>query len=315
MTCSTPLRTATLKGRHECDFLLSSIDFQSARCRDSLVCAGRRCAPIIATVTRQSALAQFLRARRELVQPVDVGLPAGARRRVAGLRREEVAMLAGISADYYLRLEQGREDNPSSEVLDAIGRALKLDSDAVTYLHNLVRRNSGHRGESLQKVHPALGALLDGWPLTVAYVCDPNLDVIVANSLARKMSPHFRVGVNPMRALFLERDMRDFFWDWEILTAWAVPYMRALVGKRQSPTLVRFIDELKAESPRFKELWARSDVSELAAGPTQVNHPKVGRLDLYFQQLDLSGTGHLVVVYWAKPASLTEEKLRLLEGM
>jgi transcriptional regulator with XRE-family HTH domain len=166
----------------------------------------------MATMTRQPALAQFLRARRGLVQPGDVGLPPGGRRRVAGLRREEVAVLAGISTDYYLRLEQGREDNPSGEVLDAIARALKLDNDALTYMHNLVRRDSAaSRGESLRKVHPALGALLDGWPLTVAYVCDPNLDVVLANSLACKISPYFKVGANPMRALFLEPNMRDFF--------------------------------------------------------------------------------------------------------
>ncbi|WP_308207253.1 helix-turn-helix domain-containing protein [Mycobacterium stomatepiae] len=136
-------------------------------------------------------LAQFLRVRRNLVQPADVGLPSGGRRRVAGLRREEVAVLASISTDYYLRLEQAREENPSGEVLDAIAGALKLDDDAAAYMHNLVRQNSAQRrGESLREIHPELEALLDSWPLTVAYVCDPNLDVVLANSLAEKVSPN-----------------------------------------------------------------------------------------------------------------------------
>ena len=103
-------------------------------------------------------MAQFLRARRSLVQPSDVGLPAGGRRRVAGLRREEVAVLAGISTDYYLRLEQGREDHPSDQVLDAVARALQLDDDAVTYMRNLMRHQSTEgRVERLQELHPTLG--------------------------------------------------------------------------------------------------------------------------------------------------------------
>ncbi|BBY24921.1 hypothetical protein MSTO_51260 [Mycobacterium stomatepiae] len=100
-------------------------------------------------------------------------------------------MLASISTDYYLRLEQAREENPSGEVLDAIAGALKLDDDAAAYMHNLVRQNSAQRrGESLREIHPELEALLDSWPLTVAYVCDPNLDVVLANSLAEKVSPN-----------------------------------------------------------------------------------------------------------------------------
>jgi transcriptional regulator with XRE-family HTH domain len=139
----------------------------------------------VTALAHGSALAQFLRARRTLVQPADVGLPASGRRRVAGLRREEVAVRAGISTDYYIRLEQGREDNPSDQVLDAIARALQLDDDAVAYMRNLMRHQSAAgRTELLQQLHPAIGALLDGWPLTAAHVFDPSLTVVVANRLA-----------------------------------------------------------------------------------------------------------------------------------
>ena len=115
-------------------------------------------------MTDASALAQFLRARRSLVLPADVGLPAGGRRRVTGLRREEVAILANISTDYYLRLEQGREEHPSDQVLDAISRALLLDNDAVAYMRNLMRHQSTDgRIEPLQELHPAIGALLEAY--------------------------------------------------------------------------------------------------------------------------------------------------------
>jgi DNA-binding XRE family transcriptional regulator len=262
-------------------------------------------------VTEGSTLAQFLRARRSLVRPADVGLPAGGRRRVAGLRREELAMLAGISSDYYLRLEQGREENPSDQVLDAIGRALRLDDDAVTYMRNLMRHHSD-RVRPLEEPHPGIGALLDSWPLTAAHVVDPGLTVVTANKLAVALSPHFAVGANPMRAMFLEPEMRDFFRNWERLTAWAAPLARALFGQRPDPALISLVDELRAKSPRFRQLWARHDVNQDAAGMMLANHPQVGTLDLNYQQLLLPATGHVLVALWAGPGSASEGGLRRL---
>ncbi|MGV0554833.1 helix-turn-helix domain-containing protein, partial [Mycobacterium kansasii] len=137
-----------------------------------------------------SALAQFLRARRSLVRPSEVGLPEGERRRVAGLRREEVAVLAGISTDYYLRLEQGRETNPSDQVLTSIARALRLDDDAVVYMRNLMRHGSAERIAPLQQLNPGLRDLLDGFPRAAAIVVDPGMTVVVANRAAAALSPH-----------------------------------------------------------------------------------------------------------------------------
>jgi transcriptional regulator with XRE-family HTH domain len=257
------------------------------------------------------ALAQFLRARRSLVQPTDVGLPAGGRRRVAGLRREEVAVLAGISTDYYLRLEQGREDNPSDQVLEAIGRALQLEDDAVSYMRNLLRHQA-KRIEPLQPPHPAIGALLDSWPLTPAYLVDPGLTVVAANKLAVALSPHHAVGENPMRAMFLEPGTPHFFRNWERLTAWAAALARALFGQRPDPALISLVDELRAKSPRFREVWARHDVSRDAAGVMLANHPVAGQLDLNYQQMVLPMTGHVLVVFWADPGSAAEGSLRSL---
>jgi transcriptional regulator with XRE-family HTH domain len=261
--------------------------------------------------TDDGALAQFLRARRSLVQPADVGLPAGGRRRVTGLRREEVAVLAGISTDYYLRLEQGRENNPSDQVLDAIGRALQLDDEAVTYMRNLMLHQA-RRIEPFEELHAGIQALLDSWPLTAAHVVDPGLTVVTANKLAVALSPHLAVGANPMRAMFLEPEMRDFYRNWEPLTAWAAALARALFGQRPDPALVSLVDELRAKSPRFRELWARHDVNRDAAGVMLANHPQVGRLDLNYQQMVLPATGHVLVVFWAEPGSASEAALRRL---
>ena len=264
-------------------------------------------------MTEGSALAQFLRARRSLVQPTDVGLPPGARRRVAGLRREEVAMLANISTDYYLRLEQGREDHPSDQVLNALSRALLLDDDAVAYMRNLMRHQStdGHI-EPLRKPHPSLGALLDGWPLAAGFVVDPGMTVVLANDLATAVSPHLQVGANVMRELFLNPRSPDFYRNWKLLTSWSARLVRALYGERPDPALVRLVDELIEHSPRFRQLWDRHDVRHKPAGALGINHPQVGLLELNYQHMVLPSTAHVLVAYWAEPGSPSEAGMRRL---
>jgi transcriptional regulator with XRE-family HTH domain len=260
-----------------------------------------------------SALAQFLRARRSLVQTTDVGLPASGRRRVAGLRREEVAMLAGISTDYYVRLEQGREEHPSDQVLDAIGRALQLDDDAVAYMRNLMRhKTADSRGERLHQLHPAIGTLIDSWPLTAACVIDPGMTVVVANQLAVALSPHFVVGVNTLRELFLDANSPELYRDWKMMTAWAVRLTRASYGQRPDPALVGLVDELIEHSPRFRQLWARHDVRHKVAGGLAINHPQVGTLELHYQHMVLPATGHVLATYWADAGSAAEAGLRRL---
>ncbi|OBA61976.1 transcriptional regulator [Mycobacterium sp. 1100029.7] len=264
-------------------------------------------------MTEGSALAQFLRARRSLVQPADVGLPAGGRRRVAGLRREEVAMLANISTDYYLRLEQGREEHPSDQVLTSLSRALKLDGDAVTYMRNLMRHQftDGHV-EPLQELHPALGALIDGWSQAAVCVVDPGMTVVLANGLAGSLSPHHRVGSNVMWELFVDPRAPEFYLNWEILTAWSVRVLRASYGQRPDPALVRLVDGLVEQSPRFRELWERHDIRHRPAGGMSLNHPRVGILELNFQQMVLPATGHVLVAYWADRGSASEDGMRIL---
>jgi transcriptional regulator with XRE-family HTH domain len=263
-------------------------------------------------VTEASALAQFLRARRSLVQPAEVGLTAGGRRRVAGLRREEVAMLANISTDYYLRLEQGREEHPSDQVLTALSRALKLDDDAVAYMRNLMRHGSTDAVEPLQELHPGIQGLIDGWPLAAAHVVDPGLTGVTANKLADALSPSFGVGANTMRELFRDPEMPNFYRNWTKLTVWAVALIRVLYGQRPDPALIGLVDELIEHSPRFRQLWARHDVKHEPAGLMLVNHPQVGKLNLNYQQMVLPATGHVLVTYWADPGSPSEEGMRRL---
>jgi transcriptional regulator with XRE-family HTH domain len=265
-------------------------------------------------VTDGSALAQFLRARRSLVQPADVGLPAGRRRRVAGLRREEVAILANISTDYYLRLEQGREEHPSDQVLTALSRALRLDDDAVAYMRNLMRHRSGDAVEPLREPHPGIQGLIDGWPSTAAHVVDPGLTVVATNDLAKALLPRFDVGANTMRELFRDPETPNFYRNWNKLTAWAVALVRVLYGQRPDPALISLVDELVEQCPRFRQLWERHDVKYEPAGLMLVNHPQVGKLDLNYQQMVLPATGHVLVTYWADPGSPTEDGMRRLSG-
>jgi transcriptional regulator with XRE-family HTH domain len=143
---------------------------------------------------KAGALGDFLRARRHQVRPEDVGLIAGARRRVAGLRREELAMLAGISAEYYLRLEVGRDNNPSAQVVEALARALRLDVEATEYLHRLAGTTGSCRPDSAaDTVADGLDRLIDLLP-TPAFVASRRLDVLAANACARALSPEFVVG-------------------------------------------------------------------------------------------------------------------------
>jgi transcriptional regulator with XRE-family HTH domain len=263
----------------------------------------------------ETPFAQFLRARRSRVQPADVGLPAGGRRRVAGLRREEVASLAGISTDYYGRLEQGKETSPSDQVLRALGRALQLGDDALMYMRNLVhRRDFACEVGPSQQPHFALGSLLDSWSLTAAVVIDPGTTVVRANPLAQALCPCHEVGTSLVGALFLEPELRSFYVNWEQLTTWCVSFIRGTLAQRCDPALLGLVDDLNDRSPWFRQLWGRHDVTEKTPRVVAINHPQLGAVDLNYQQLLVSGTGHWLVTYWVEPGSTVEDGLRLLSA-
>ncbi|WP_369368276.1 helix-turn-helix domain-containing protein [Streptomyces sp. CG4] len=267
-----------------------------------------------------NALGEFLRARRALVRPEDVGLPGGGLRRVPGLRREEVALLAGISSDYYLRLEQGRDRNPSVQVLEAVARVLKLDADATAHLVGLAqdRPSAGVRsGRRTQQVPASLLQLIDGWPRNPAYVQNRCTDCLAANALATALTPNYRPGVNILRGVFLDPAERALRRDWADLTEEGVAVLRSEAGAdADDPRLRDLVGELSLRSDRFRTLWARHEVRPRRGRVSRLTHPQVGDLDLQSNKLSVDGTdGLTLVVFHAEPGSRSAELLDILGSL
>jgi transcriptional regulator with XRE-family HTH domain len=261
-------------------------------------------------------LGEYLRARRELVAPEDVGLPGGGRRRVAGLRREELALLAGISADYYLRLEQGRDQNPSPQVLDSLARALMLDDDAAAHLRRLAqpaprRRTRRPRAE---RALPGIRQLVMSWTDTPAFVQGRYTDVLVANPMATALAPYYSEGVNLLRATFLDPHVHSLQRDWEGAAPHVVASLRAVATPESDDArLEELVGELSVRSEHFRRLWARHDVKPRTSGTSLLDHPQVGPLELSYEKLGINGTdGQLLVIYHAEPGSAAAQGLRLL---
>jgi hypothetical protein len=259
-------------------------------------------------------LATFLRARRDQLKPADAGLPSGERRRVAGLRREEVAMLAGISTEYYLRLEQGRECQPSDQVLDALARALQLCDDATDCMRNLARQVAPRHRASEEPLDPGAQALIDNWHLNPAYVQDHRMTCLAANPLAQALSPYFTPGMNLLRVVFLDPEVHVLLRNWNSMSETLVSWLRFMVAEdsRSDPELHALIGELRAASERFATLWDRYDAKRGTRGPVFFEHPQVGSLDLRFRILVLPETRQALVAYYAEPGSPSEERLQTL---
>ncbi|KJS58650.1 helix-turn-helix transcriptional regulator [Streptomyces rubellomurinus] len=268
-----------------------------------------------------NTLGDYLRARRALVAPEDVGLPPTGRRRVPGLRREEVADLVGLSTDYYVRLEQGRADRPSDEVLDALGRALRLGPAERAHLHDLARpprrRAAAPRTDALR---PALRRVVEAMPTTPAVIMNDRNDVLAWNPLAAaliadfpELPPHER---NMARRIFLDPDAREVHLDWDEAARTTVGVLRMAAGRRpHDPELVRLIGELSLGSPTFRTLWAGHHVHEKTFGTKRLRHPAVGDLTLDYETFQAPGAPHhLLVVYTAPPGSPAEQALHLLRA-
>ena len=273
-------------------------------------------------MARENLIGEYLRARRELIQPADVGLPQLAgRRRVPGLRREEVAMLAGVSADYYVRLEQGRDQHPSRQVLDALARALQLDDDAIAHLDSLAtpaarprRRGGGGRYPRPERVPAGILQLISTWHETPAYVYGRYMDVLAANPLASVLAPYYTPGENLVRTTFLDPRLRDRYEDWDRAAAATVAALRALVGPdADDPHLNELVGELSVRSERFRQLWARHDARPKRSGTTQIQHPQVGLLELNYEKLPIPDADReTLCIYHAVPGSSTAQALTLL---
>jgi transcriptional regulator with XRE-family HTH domain len=268
-----------------------------------------------------NTIGEYLRARRQLVRPERAGLPdLGMRRRTPGLRREEVAMLAGVSADYYIRLEQGRDHHPSAQVLDALARALQLDDHATAYLHGLARPEPQRRRRAParpERVPAGILQLLGTWTDTPASVYGRYMDVLAANPLACALSPFNEPGTNLVRAVFLDPRFGDLHEDWDAAAKSTVAGLRALVGPdADDPRLNELVGELSVSSEPFRQLWARHDVRPKRSGVTHREHPQVGPIDLNYEKLPIPNADRMTLcIYHATPGSPSAQALSLLATM
>lgn len=269
------------------------------------------------------ALAEFLRTRRTRVRPQDVGLKPGPRRRVAGLRREELALLAGVSSDYYQRMEQGRDVRPSDQVLDAIARALNFSAEESRHLHSLAAaaRTPARpvRAYPPEEV-PATTLRLLAATTSPALVVGRFLDVLAWNPLAGALLGAFTELPEAERnllALLLHPDADQACPERAATVVELTGMLRAQVAAEPGhPRAVELVGELAVRSTEFATLWARHDVVDTTRGRMRVNHPLVGELNLDWDAYPMPGApGPVLIVYTAEPGSPDDERLQLLTGL
>ncbi|MFI9343019.1 helix-turn-helix domain-containing protein [Streptomyces sp. NPDC052773] len=274
-----------------------------------------------AGLDRRAELSEFLRTRRARLKPEDVGLPDyGRHRRVPGLRREELAQLAGVSVAYYTRLEQGNGRNVSAEVLDSIARALRLNDAEHSHLIHLAKpkQNKKRPAGRTQQVRGALGQLLDSMDGVPAYVVGRRSDVLAWNRMAAALFGDWgelpERERNWARMVFLKPEYRDLFVDWEQKASDVVGYLRLDAGCHpDDPRLSALVGELSVKSGDFRRLWARHDVKEKTHGVKLLRHPLVGELTLSFETFRLGDDPEQsLVTYHAEPGSPSADALRLL---
>jgi transcriptional regulator with XRE-family HTH domain len=267
--------------------------------------------------TRQNLLGEFLRARRELTRPEDHGLPVG-RRRVPGLRREEVAMLAGISAEYYLRLERGRDRHPSAQVVEALARVLDLDDESTAYLASLATpapRAPRRSRREPERASPEIVRLLDAMTGVPAFVMGRCMDILACNRLSELLCGGVPGDGNIVRHVFLDPAARTLYPDWSEVAAETVAALRASAADApDDPRLVTLVGELSVRSGEFRKLWARHDVRAKAAGSKRLVSPAVGEVTVRWETLAVtSAPGQLLVAYYAEPGSPSAAALTALQ--
>jgi transcriptional regulator with XRE-family HTH domain len=259
-------------------------------------------------------LGDFLRAHRSRLNPADVGLPSYGRRRVAGLRREEVAVLAGMNSDYYARLEQGRERSPSPQILEAISGALRMDDQAREHLYRLAATVPDARRTPRETVSGPLLDLLDTYASAPAFVLNPAKDFLAVNTLAEALFSPFEAVDNLARMTFIDPAARRFFTRWDSFAEAIVAGLRHARGLDPDyPRLRELVRTLAAASDAFAALWSSHAVYGKTQDATQLHHPDVGALALVSQSFDVRGAaGQLLVVYHPVPASPSAQALTLL---
>ncbi|MET9649219.1 helix-turn-helix transcriptional regulator [Streptomyces sp. NPDC006460] len=269
-------------------------------------------------------LSEFLRSRRARLKPEDVGLPSfGRHRRVPGLRREELAQLAGVSVAYYTRLEQGNGRNVSLEVLDSIARALRLSETERAHLTHLAKPTTKKKQRASitrpQQVRPGLQHLIDAMDTVPAFVLGRRGDILAWNRMARAllgdlaaMDPQER---NMARMVFLDPNTRDLYLDWECKATEVVSVLRLYAGcYPDDQQLLALVGELSVRSEEFRSLWAAHTVTDKGHGTKRLRHPLVGEMTLGYETMKVSGGDPdlVLVTYQAEPGTASADALRLL---
>ena len=268
----------------------------------------------------RSEIREFLTTRRAKITPEQAGLPTfGGHRRVPGLRREEVALLAGVSVDYYTRLERGQAAGVSESVLEALARALQLDDVERAHLLDLVRAQqtaAPRRRSAAQRVRPGVQRVLDALTDAPAFVRNGRMDLLAANQLGRAFySQHFdSASPNSARFIFLDERAPDFYVDWDRVATVAVAVLRAEAGRDPyHRALTDLVGELSTRSELFRTLWAAHNVRNHDSGSKRFNHPVVGELELSYETMAIAADPTLLLfVYTAEPGTKSAEALGLL---
>jgi len=277
----------------------------------------------VRSMDNRAEVREFLATRRARLTPEQAGLPPyGGSRRVPGLRRAEVALLAGVSPDYYVRLERGNLSGVSDSVLDAVARALQLDEAERAHLHDLARAANtaprARRRPSRQPVRPAIQQLLDAMTDAPAFVRNGRLDILAVNALGEAVySPAFAGAERPVnlaRFCFLEPAAEEFYPSWDDAANTTVALLRTEAGRDPfDKALSDLVGELATRSEKFRTLWAAHNVRLHLTGVKQFQHPVVGRLSLGFEAMPLpADPGLTMTAYHAEPGSPSQDALRLL---
>ncbi|MGW3285331.1 helix-turn-helix transcriptional regulator [Streptomyces sp. NPDC001002] len=264
-------------------------------------------------------LGQFLRSRRERISPADAGLPSTGRRRVPGLRRDEVAALAGVSPSYYSRLEQGRELSPSVRVLDAMARVLRLADEERRELFRLARP-AGRRTRSpsrVERVRPHLRQLIESWTRTPAFVIGHAQDLLATNTLADALYRDFTQRDNVLRMLFLDPAAKTFYLSPERAKDRAVADLQqSAASTPEDPRILELVGELSVRSGEFRSLWAREYTRVPPYEVKRMHHSVVGDLELWHEALSIrSAPGQQLIVLQAEPGSSSADGLALLGSL
>jgi transcriptional regulator with XRE-family HTH domain len=272
----------------------------------------------------RAAVREFLTTRRARVTPADAGLPAqGTRRRVKGLRREEVALLAGVSPEYYVRLERGQATGPSTGVVDAVAGVLRLDEDERAHLDRLLaaltpsaRMRRRHAAKDL--VTPGIQLLLDSMDHLPAAVFNGRFDILAVNALGHALlAPMFDLPGRPNSARFLFLDeprARDLFPQWDRIAADTVAMLRIEAGRHpDDPDLTELIGQLATRSTEFRTRWATNDVRAHRAGAKTFRHPLIGEVTLPYENLRVDAVSDQILnVYTPQPGTPEADAIRLL---